>query len=210
MDAEQRDLIISTSRKTIVQLGVKAFRMDDIAQSTHVSKRTLYETFGDKEELIFLSLKSHFDDFDRRNATCAKGAPNILVAMLIVMEEVRKNAEVNWQIRSSLRRFYPKTSERLLLDQADQKRKIIINSIEQGIKQGYIQDRINVVLTLNMFSYIAFGISENNDQINIPEEMHIEEAFHEVLITYMRGISTIKGIEAIENYLSQRDENNIN
>ncbi len=206
MESQQRDEIISYARKTILTLGVKAFRMDDIAQGVHVSKRTLYETFGDKEELIFLAAKAHFDAFDQNNANEAKNAPNILVAMLIIMEEIRKNADVNWQIRSSLKRFYPKINERLWSDQADVKRRIVADSIQRGIAQGYIQNRINIALTMSMFSYIAIGISENNDQITIPAGINTEDAFQEVLINYMRGISTIKGIEAIEAYLEERNK----
>ncbi len=32
--------------------GVKAVKMDEISRGLHVSKRTVYEIFGDKEELL--------------------------------------------------------------------------------------------------------------------------------------------------------------
>ncbi len=208
MDAQQRSEVISYARKTIVQMGVKALRMDDVAQATRTSKRTLYETFGDKEELLFLAAREHFEAFESSNIKAAENAPNILVAMLIIMEEIRKNAEVNWQIRSTLKRFYPKINQRLWHDRADLKRKIVADSIKMGINEGYIDSRINIPLTMNMFSYIAIGITQNNDMIEIPKEIPIEDAFHEVLVNYMRGISTIKGVQAIDDYLSQNKNNN--
>ncbi len=204
MDVRQRAEIISYARKTIVQLGVKAFRMDDVAQATHVSKRTLYETFGDKEELLFLAVKEHFDAFEQNNSHIAKDAPNILIAMLIIIEEIRKNAEVNWQLRSSLKHFYPKINERLWHDRLDIKRKVVYDSIKLGVKTGYIDRRINITLTMNMFSYIAIGVTEHNDMIEIPDDITTNDAFQEVLINYMRGISTIKGIEAIDNYIAKK------
>ena len=36
--------------------GIKAVRMDDIARSLGVSKRTLYEQFGDKQGLLLLAM----------------------------------------------------------------------------------------------------------------------------------------------------------
>lgn len=206
MDAQQKNEIISYARKTILQLGVKAFRMDDIAQSAHVSKRTLYETFGDKEELLFLALKEHFDKFEQNNFNAAKSAPNILVAMLIVMEEIRKNDEVNWQIRSTLKKFYPKINQRLWSDRSDVKRKVVSDSLQTGVEQGYIDRRVNIALTMNMLNYIAIGITENNEMIEIPKEVSINDAFQEVLINYIRGISTIKGIEAIDQYLTDKEK----
>lgn len=125
MDIQQRDEIISYACKVITQTGVKSLRMDDVAQATRTSKRTLYETFGDKEELIFQACKKHFDIFEASNIKAAKDADNILIAMIIVMEEVRKNANLNWQIRSSLKRFYPQISERLLNENADEKLSLI-------------------------------------------------------------------------------------
>ncbi|MFI3316782.1 MAG: TetR/AcrR family transcriptional regulator [Rikenellaceae bacterium] len=206
MDAQQRAEVIAYARKTIVQTGIKSLRMDDVAQATHTSKRTLYETFGDKEELLFLAVKAHFDKFEMNNAETAKDAPNILIAMLIVVEEIRKNAEVNWQLRSTLKRFYPKINERLWYDKADLKRKIVAMSIQEGINQGYIDSRINITLTMNMFSYIAIGITDDNEMIEIPKEININDAFQEVLINYMRGISTIKGVKAIDDYLASKNE----
>lgn len=37
--------------------GIKSVRMDDIAQHLGVSKRTLYELFGDKEGLLYLAME---------------------------------------------------------------------------------------------------------------------------------------------------------
>ncbi|MFR9523668.1 MAG: TetR/AcrR family transcriptional regulator [Rikenellaceae bacterium] len=208
MDVQQKAEIVKYARNIIVRNGVKSLKMDDVAQATHTSKRTLYETFGDKEELMFIAVKEHFDEFEINNAKTAKSAPNILIAMLIVMEEIRKNAEVNWQIRLALRNHYPKVSERLWNDKADEKRKVVALSLRAGIKQGYINNNINIDLTMNMFSYIAIGISEYNEMIDIPKDINIEDAFQEVLINYMRGISTIKGVKAIDDYIENRQKTN--
>ncbi len=207
MDAQQRAGVISQARQMIVKMGVKALRMDDVAQATRTSKRTLYETFGDKEELLFLAVQEHFSEFETRNAQAAVDAPNILVAMMIVMDEIRRNAEVNWQIRIALKRFYPNVSERLWNDKQDAKRKIVARSIREGIREGYIEKRINVELTMNMFSYISVGVTENNEMISIPSELNVEDAFQEVLINYMRGISTPKGIAAIDDYIAKKQIN---
>lgn len=40
--------------KQFLSKGVKAVKMDDIAMSLSISKRTLYEIFADKEDLLML------------------------------------------------------------------------------------------------------------------------------------------------------------
>ena len=58
----QRDIIIDRASKMFVSQGVKAVRMDDIAQELSVSKRTLYELFGDKEELLYHSIRFFYTE----------------------------------------------------------------------------------------------------------------------------------------------------
>lgn len=52
-DREELKLrVVETASKSFMTLGIKAVHMDDIASSLSISKRTLYELFGDKEELL--------------------------------------------------------------------------------------------------------------------------------------------------------------
>ena len=62
----QKEYIIERTSQMFVASGIKAVRMDDIAQTLGVSKRTLYEMFGDKEELLYLCM-THFLEQQRAN-----------------------------------------------------------------------------------------------------------------------------------------------
>ena len=44
---DQKERIIEQAMHMFVSQGIKSVRMDDIAQQLGVSKRTLYELFGD-------------------------------------------------------------------------------------------------------------------------------------------------------------------
>ena len=53
----KRELVIKRAAEMIAELGVKSLRVDDLAHDMGISKRTLYEMFGDKEELLYHSVK---------------------------------------------------------------------------------------------------------------------------------------------------------
>ena len=53
----QKERVIAHVAEMIKQMGVRSIRMDDVASSLGMSKRTLYEMFGDKEDLLFESIK---------------------------------------------------------------------------------------------------------------------------------------------------------
>ena len=46
----QREKIVDHVWQMIITMGIKAVRMDDVANVMGMSKRTLYEMFGDKED----------------------------------------------------------------------------------------------------------------------------------------------------------------
>ena len=50
MDA--RDSILDGAAKLFKQKGLKSVTMDELAKSLGMSKRTIYENFKDKDELI--------------------------------------------------------------------------------------------------------------------------------------------------------------
>lgn len=54
---ELREKIIAYAMAEFYKRGVKAVKMDEISRGLHVSKRTVYEIFGDKEELLLAGMK---------------------------------------------------------------------------------------------------------------------------------------------------------
>lgn len=54
---ELRNKIIDYAMAEFYKRGVKAVKMDEISRGLHVSKRTVYEIFGDKEELLLAGMK---------------------------------------------------------------------------------------------------------------------------------------------------------
>lgn len=53
----KREKVIKRASEMIAELGVKSLRVDDLACDLGISKRTLYEMFGDKQELLYHSVK---------------------------------------------------------------------------------------------------------------------------------------------------------
>ena len=55
---ELKSRIIDYAMDEFYKRGIKAVKMDEISQGLHVSKRTVYEIFGDKEELLLAGMKA--------------------------------------------------------------------------------------------------------------------------------------------------------
>ena len=62
---ELRDKIIAFAMPEFYKRGVKAVKMDEISVELHVSKRTVYEIFGDKEEMLIAGIKAKHEEMKR-------------------------------------------------------------------------------------------------------------------------------------------------
>ena len=54
---ELRDKILRTAIRLFKQHGVKSVKMDDISNALAISKRTLYEIYDNKEELLLAGVR---------------------------------------------------------------------------------------------------------------------------------------------------------
>lgn len=201
MSPEQRDTIVDIATQMFVSEGIKSVRMDDIAHHAGVSKRTLYETFGDKEELIFLAMTHHFKSFEIQHNELLSSAPNILIASLIMMQSVVNNSEANWKIHNTLNRFYPKISKRLVEYHKGRQNSLFRDRMEEGVRDGLVAPRTNLDLAMSTLHYLATSVVTNDGSFPLPEGVTVKDAFWEVTVNVMRGISTAKGIEIIDDFL---------
>ena len=65
-----KEHIVLAAAKAFAQKGVKTVRMDDIATGLSISKRTLYELFHDKEDLLLDVMKLHREEMLLHSEIC--------------------------------------------------------------------------------------------------------------------------------------------
>ena len=53
-----QDSIVAKASEMFLSMGLKTVSMDDIAKSLGISKRTLYENFSSKDELLSVCIDS--------------------------------------------------------------------------------------------------------------------------------------------------------
>ena len=77
-----KEHIVLAAAKAFAQKGVKTVRMDDIATGLSISKRTLYELFHDKEDLLLDVMKLHREEMQEYMTQVASKAENVLEVLL--------------------------------------------------------------------------------------------------------------------------------
>ena len=193
----QRELIIEQTTKMFVNHGVKAVRMDDIAHELSVSKRTLYELFGDKEELLYLCIKHFIEEGRTRRQKQIAEIDNDLEIMLFSVRDMISVAPVSARMRRNIKRFYPSVFQRLEDDAQKASRDDLKRWLEKCVEQGYMVSTSNCDFVAKVLYESVQGImvSENMESDNT---MHIVSMISYSLVIFIRGLCTMKGIELID------------
>ncbi|MFI3258675.1 MAG: TetR/AcrR family transcriptional regulator [Rikenellaceae bacterium] len=202
MTIEQREIIVELSSKMFSTEGIKSVRMDDIAHRAGISKRTLYETFTDKESLIYLAIKHHFGRKERESERVGERASNIIIAFLLVAEESIRNSEVDWKLYNDLRKFYPAIYTRLREENTSRHLTSLKRGLEYGVENGFLDRSADLDLAIFMITTVAGCVVMNeNMEIPLPSGMSPQKAVYDMTIYFLRGIATKRGIEEIDNYV---------
>lgn len=200
---EVRNLILNAALEQFMSKGIKEVKMDDIASLLSVSKRTIYELFSDKEELLLEALKLLHERTRSEGKAIIRRSEHILDIILnlygLYFELLKK---VNKKFFTELER-YPRICQRNKERETKNNKKFLA-WIELGRKQGLFREDAN----FEVLSYILRRDLEIIFTVNIKGEENelskytSEELGRTLILFYLRGISTPKGQEIIETYLN--------
>lgn len=199
---EVHRLITEKALELFTQKGIKDVKMDDIASILSMSKRTIYEQFADKEQLLLEALKLHnkrMRDKTREKIRKAKHVLDIVLTMYTMYFESIKS--VNIKFFKELER-YPKICKRNT--ERDQKNdKKFLAWMEMGRRQGLFREDANFEILLYILRRDLQAIFTANmkDEKNELSKYTPDELGRTLILFYLRGISTPRGQEIIEEYM---------
>lgn len=196
----QREHIIERTSEMFVMHGIKSVRMDDIAQTLGVSKRTLYEMFGDKEELLYLCMKYNLDKQRAEVNAQAMVANNTLETILLGFFNMMQYSDANNRIMNNLRKFYPAVFDRIHSESGEIGRENFRKAIHRCVEEELLDRRFNMDLAMTVLYYSAMGVIARRE-INYPDGVSPRDAFAHIVICFFRGVATPKGMKIIDDFI---------
>ena len=191
-----RDKIITSAMMAFAKKGIRQVKMDDVASELGISKRTLYEIFDKKEDLLYEGVKYYLGErrsqMQQKAQNCNNVMEIILVAYKLKVEEVR---QTNPLFYSDLVK-YPKVA-RYLGQQNQQMLTNMTKFIERGIDEGFFRKEVKPELVARLFDALGKYVMEQQLFLSYT----IEEIFMNLIFVSLRGICTNKGVEAIEKLI---------
>lgn len=199
--------ITGTALKMFLEKGIKDVKMDDIASALSISKRTIYELYNDKEQLLYESVKLNGEIMRKEAKKRIREAKNVLEIVLglygIYFERLKS---VNKKFFTEIEK-YPNIY-RHNKDREAKNYKRFIAWMESGREEGLFRKDANFEILLYILRRdlnTIFKVNTRNEENELAKYTP-EELGRTLILFYLRGISTPKGQEIIEMYLKDNEK----
>ncbi|NLZ96019.1 MAG: TetR/AcrR family transcriptional regulator [Bacteroidales bacterium] len=197
---ELKNRIILQAGELFVKHGIKRISMDEIASRLGISKRTIYQNFKDKEDLLLQYIR-HLEFMQTEFVKDISKDEQTVVHMFLRIIEMRKELDfLNIVFIDDVRKYYPKAKQELI-DQQD--RGVVY--IKEFLKQGMSEDVIRKDLNIDVVSFLLQDSSRTFISATRLSNKSFTnwELFFTTMINFIRGISTANGIEIVDRFLTK-------
>lgn len=196
----RRNHIIEVATKAFHNEGIRNVTMDHIAHTLTMSKRTLYQLFSDKEDLLLACAMKREQEEHALMEKLNQQTDNVLDHLLATFAlRMREMDEIKPDFFTEIVK-YPRVIR--FYDQAKKEREAeAVEFLNKGIKQGFFRANVNFHIVYNQLCTGLSALIANADMGQYSQR----ELFCNTVIPYVRGCATIKGIEIIDRFMDKYD-----
>lgn len=191
------DHIIEVADEQFRKHGIRSVRMDDLAALLGISKRTLYQEFSDKEAVLVAISARNKHVMDEAFRKYEQESENVLELMLnMVRFTIKVFSTTNPKYFEEMHR-YPLFKEEVEKSKVAHREKMRCFFLK-GIEQGIFRESMNVEMFLDLQQVI-----QDHAVHSLTQKYGAVETLRNSMLTGIRGVSTLKGIEMIDAFLEE-------
>lgn len=203
---ETKIRIKKKAHELFMGLGIRSVSMDDIATQLGMSKKTIYQYYADKDELV----NAVMDDEELRMQTdcnsCNVGSKDAIDEVFRNIRLIYEQfSQMNPMVLHDLEKFHPSAFGRFLKMKNEFLYQVIHSNLLRGITEGLYRSEINVdVLTKYRLESIMLPF---NIFVFPPAKYSLADISREMTVNFLFGVASQKGYELIVKYNTEFDTN---
>ena len=201
-----KNKILHKAAEMFLSLGFKSVTMDDIASEMGVSKKTIYNHFSNKTELVGEVTSSVFEIVcDGIEMICGQRKNPIeeLYEIKRFTMEYMKSEKASPQ--HQLQKYYPSIYANIKKRQFEVMQESVIENLNRGVSDGLYRESIDVGFISRIYFHGVVGIKDLDlfplKQFSLNNIMDFYLEYH------LRGICTEKGIEVVNKIINNQPNN---
>ncbi|HEX6334039.1 MAG TPA: TetR/AcrR family transcriptional regulator [Flavisolibacter sp.] len=200
---ETKERILVKSHELFNRYGIRSVSMDDISVQLGMSKKTLYQFYADKDELVGEVIATVLESNKNRCLCDKKAAENAVHEIFLAYDMMQEMfSKMNPAVIFDLEKYHPAVYGKFEEHRNSFLYQMIRSNLEKGIKEELYRPDIDVdVLTRFRIESVFLPFDSDIFPNNRTHLMHIEQ---QLLDHFIYGIVTAKGQKMIQKYKNQR------
>jgi AcrR family transcriptional regulator len=202
---ETKERILLKAHELFNRYGLRSVSMDDIASQLGISKKTVYQYYTDKDELVDAVFTSVMDENKTQCQQCELGAENAIHDVFYAFEMLQEMlSNLNPSVLYDMEKYHSKTFKKFQDYRNGFLYGMIRANIERGTKEELYRSDIDVdIMTRYRLHSIMLAFNPDVFPNNRTQLVQIEQ---QLLEHFLHGLATQKGEKLIEKYKIQRNK----
>ncbi|MDP5170707.1 MAG: TetR/AcrR family transcriptional regulator [Bacteroidia bacterium] len=198
---EGQERILSYATEQFLKLGVRNVTMDDLAQQLGISKKTIYQVYQTKADLVDAVAEAYFKNEETQSDLITQNANNAIDELSkIVIWTISTFRRVSPNLIHEIQKFYPDAwrrfesfSNNFILSKMKQ-------NLAQGIAEGLYRSNLDVEIMARLRVMQIGGSLQS--QYFPSEQFDQAKIQYEIFEFFLRGIVSDAGREVLNTHLS--------
>ena len=196
---EIRERIKVKADELFMRYGIRSVSMDDIATHLGMSKKTIYQYFADKDELVDAVVEDDIRNMQKDCSFCNDVSRDAVDEIFLTMEQILEQfRNMNPMVLYDLEKFHYAAYQKFLRHKNDFLMKIISGNIERGIREELYRPEVNVDV-MSRFRLESMMIPFNISLFP-PKKYNLADVTRELIEHFVYGLATLKGHKQIQKY----------
>jgi AcrR family transcriptional regulator len=195
---ETKEKILEGTEALFMKYGIRSVTMDDIARHLSVSKKTLYQHFTDKDDLVFRMSEMHLERSFKKYNLIEQCSKNSMEELSKISSCIKADMEkVNSSVLFDLQKYHPKawnlwSEYKLKISES------VVRNINQGIVDGFFRSDLSpqIMATTRLVLIEAAFDSE----IFPKDRFNFVEVQSQLFELFVYGLCTDKGKKIYQKY----------
>jgi AcrR family transcriptional regulator len=191
--------ILKGAEELFMKYGVRSISMDDIARHLSVSKKTLYQHFADKEDIVTMCCKAHLERSAKEFEIIKETSKNAIDELANISVCLKRNMQdMNPSLLFDLQKYHPKAWYEWTNHKNNFIRCSVVRNLKQGIEEGHFRADLDpdIIAAVRLeLVQLAF-----NEDIFPRERYRLPEVQMQIFDHFVYGLVTDKGRKLYQKY----------
>jgi AcrR family transcriptional regulator len=198
-----KERIIQEAAMLFAKQGCKVITMDEIATSMGISKRTIYENFSDKRDLLFQCVEYFFERAQSNVNMILKSSGNVIDTVFKSMKcESDFLGQAKHNFFNEIQKYFPEVYQSTVTIYKKQNFENTEKLLKKGQDDKVIKKDLDIEIITALLQELGTHIISGDAFIKYGYDKH--SIMHVFILTFIRGICTEKGLKILDELKNKK------